>query len=99
MPEGLVLVPMTFGPTTDEDLVQLAASEIDVLEDLPPSDPRHQRELQRRGRSPQRGRVELRELTYGVVPAGLQQACPKTVPRRRSPRDSTESWSWARSGD
>jgi hypothetical protein len=53
------------------------SSGLDPIEDLPPSDPRHQRALQEQDAFVHAVLVPLSEVTYGEVPHGFRQARPR----------------------
>ena len=78
------LVPSSFTEvhsfTTDvssEEVESLADAEpFDPIEDLPPSDPRHQEAIAMRDLANEHMSPILEWLTYGVVPSGFRQAAP-----------------------
>ena len=66
---------------SEADIEQLASiDEIDPLEDLPSTDPRHRRALQERDEFEERTLILLGDVTYGVVPAGFRQVLPQVGP-------------------
>jgi hypothetical protein len=72
------VLPFTIPEVTAEDVADLADQEpVDPIEDLPPSDPRHQEALASRARL-EENTPALASLTYGVVPSGFRQASPQS---------------------
>lgn len=73
-----VQVPFTTD-VTPEDVEALADAEpYDPIEDLPPSDSRHQAAIERRDSINEAAFPVLDSLTIGVVPSGFRQATPGT---------------------
>jgi hypothetical protein len=77
-PAAFVPLPFTVVPDlTEEDLRELSeAGDIDPIEDLPPSDPRHQNALRERDAAVERSWIPLDAVTYGTVPQAFRQALP-----------------------
>ena len=78
VPESFTAVlPFTIEEVTSQDVEDLADTQpFDPIEDLPPSDPRHQAAITHRDESNERAFPPLASLTYGVVPPGFRQASP-----------------------
>ena len=73
-----VALPFTVEEPTAAEVDDLADdTSVDPIEDLPPSDPRHQDALAVRGRMNESS-PQLASLTYGVVPEGFRQASPES---------------------
>lgn len=71
-------LPFTIPEVTTESVAELADQEpVDPIEDLPPSDPRHQEALESRSRLLE-STPFLASLTYGVVPSGFRQVSPQS---------------------
>jgi hypothetical protein len=63
---------------TDADIRAFSQEEMqDPLEDLPPSDPRHQWALREHERVQSALLIPVDLVTYGIVPPGFQQAMPE----------------------
>ena len=77
VPASFTAVPFTMGEVTAEHVDALADGEpIDPIEDLSPSDPRHQEAIAVR-ESLVSAFPELGAVTYGVVPDGFRQTTPE----------------------
>jgi len=74
-------LPFTIAEPSEQEIDQLASiEEIDALEDLPPTDPRHQSALRERVVLADGTQVPLSSIAYGVVPPGFRQALPQDAP-------------------
>lgn len=82
VPEGFTSVhPFTIGEVDEEAVKSLATmDELDPLEDLPPSDLRHQRALVEREALEHATLIPLASITYGQVPPGFRQSHPAAGP-------------------
>lgn len=82
VPAGFTSVqPITIEEVDDADVEGLAdLDEVDPLEDLPPSDPRHIQALEQRERESSGILISLPTVTYGEVPPGFRQALPDSGP-------------------
>jgi hypothetical protein len=70
-------LPYTVVEATPQEVATLADEEmLDPIEDLAPSDPRHQEALASRASMVESTPI-LASLTYGVVPSGFRQASPR----------------------
>jgi hypothetical protein len=80
VPPGFVSVaPFRVGEVDERAVPALAASdELDPIEDLPPSDPRHQRGHKERESLERNVLIPLGAVTYGEIPPGFRQARPET---------------------
>lgn len=79
MPEAFSKVlPLEISEPSEREIDELASGEeIDPIEDLPPTDPRHQLALRERVALEERTQIPLPTLSYGVVPTGFRQALPQ----------------------
>ena len=82
LPEAFTTaLPFEISEPSEQEVAQLASvEEIDPLEDLPPTDPRHQMALRERAELEERTLVPLSSVSYGVVPRGFRQALPEEGP-------------------
>jgi len=82
VPEGFTSVlAFTIGEVDEEAVESLATlDELDPLEDLPPSDLRHQRALVEREALEDATLIPLASVTYGQVPPGFRQSHPAAGP-------------------
>ena len=72
------VLAFTVSEPTEEDIDWLASAEpFDPLEDLPPSDPRHQQAIRLRDSSDSMAVPVLENLVYGLVPDGFRQTAPQ----------------------
>jgi hypothetical protein len=73
--------PFTIGEVDEEAVNSLATmDDLDPLEDLPPSDTRHQRALAEREALEDATLIPLASVTYGQVPPGFRQSHPPAGP-------------------
>jgi hypothetical protein len=79
VPAGFVSVQaFTIGEVDEGHIRDVAAiDDVDPIEDLPPSDPRHQGALEERAALERDTLLPLPVITYGEVPDGFSQAVPK----------------------
>lgn len=76
-----VVLPFEVSEPSEHAIERLASqADIDPLEDLPPSDPRHQLALRERAELQERTLIPLSVISYGVVPPGFRQALPREGP-------------------
>lgn len=75
---------------SEHDVARLASQEeMDPLEDLPPTDPRHQRALRERAEIEQATLVPLSTITYGILPEGFRQVLPGEGPAPQLTHDGS----------
>ena len=88
LPEAFtVALPFEISEPSEQDIDQLASvEENDPVEDLLPTDPRHQGALRERAVLEERTLIPLPTISYGVVPLGFRQALPQGVPAPRLQR-------------